>query len=77
MEALPEFEFPRHNLFDYTIELVEIGAEEVTSDDFIVGTVWGEVIDELMSTPKVLVDRSHFNADLTPEEVNILAILMK
>ena len=77
MEALPEFEFPRHNLFDYTIQLVEIGAEEVTSDDFIIGTTWGEVIDELMSTPKVLVDRSHFNADLTPEEVNILAILMK
>ena len=77
MEALPEFEFPRCNLYDYIIEVVGISADEVTTEDFVIGTLWGEVEDELLSTPKVLVDRSRFNADLTPEEVNILAILMK
>ena len=77
MNALPGFEFPRVNLYDYTIELVEITADEATPDDFILGPVWGDVLDESLSTPKVLVDRSHFNAELTPEEVNILAILMK
>ena len=77
MEALPEFEFPRCNLYDYIIEIVEISSDEVTIEDFVIGTLWGEVEDELSSTPKVLVDRSRFNADLTPEEVNILAILMK
>ena len=77
MEALPEFEFPRHNLFDYVIELVEIGEDETTSDDFIIGISWSEVLEESLSTPKVLVDRSRFNAELSPEEVNILAILMK
>lgn len=77
MNALPGFEFPRHNLFDYTVELAEVGIDEVTSDDFVLGTTWGEVLDEVLSTPKVLVDRSHFNAELSPEEVNILAILMK
>jgi hypothetical protein len=77
MEALPEFEFPRCNLYDYIIEVVGISADEVTTEDFIIGNLWGEVEDELSSTPKVLVDRSRFNTDLTPEEVNILAILMK
>ena len=77
MEALPEFEFPRCNLYDYIIEIVEINPDEVTIEDFVIGNLWGEVKDELSSTPKVLVDRSRFNADLTPEEVNILAILMK
>ena len=77
MEALPEFEFPRCNLYDYIIEVVEINPDEVTIEDFVIGNLWGEVKDELSSTPNVLVDRSRFNADLTPEEVNILAILMK
>ena len=77
LNALPEFEFPRKNLNDYTIELAEVGEEELTSDDFVVGPVWGAVLDESLSTPKVLVDRSHFNVELTSEEINILAIIMK
>ena len=31
----------------------------------------------MSATPKVLVDRSYFTAELTEEEINILAILMK
>ena len=28
-------------------------------------------------TSNILVDRSHFNVELTPEEINILALLIK
>jgi hypothetical protein len=74
VNAIPGFEFPRKNLYDYTIEVVEINADEVTPNEFVLATIEQE---ELSETPKVLVDRSRFNVDLTPEEINILALLMK
>lgn len=78
IDALPGFEFPRKNLYDYTIKVVEIPEEELLPDDFVLGIVWGEVLDDMMSdSQKVLVDRSSFNVELTSEEINILAILMK
>ena len=76
INAIPGFEFPRKNLYDYTIEVREIPEDELVPDDFILGTVWGEVLDELQ-TPNVLVDKSRFNEELTQEEINILALLMK
>ena len=76
--AIPEFEFPRKNLHNYTIEVVQIPEDEITPDDFVLGVVWSDIIDENLSgTPQVLVDRSSFNIELTSEEINILAILMK
>ena len=78
LNAIPGFEFPRKNLYDYTIEVREIGEDELTSDDFVLGTVWGDIEDAtLLETPNVLVDKSRFNIELTPEEINILALLMK
>ena len=75
---IPGFEFPRKNLYDYTIEVREIGEDELTPDDFVLGTVWGDIEDAtLLETPNVLVDKSRFNVELTPEEINILALLMK
>ena len=76
LNAIPGFEFPRQNLYDYTIELTEKPESDVTPDEFILGTVWGD-LDEVLETPKVLVDKSRFNIELTPEEINILALLMK
>ena len=76
LNAIPGFEFPRQNLYDYTIELTEKLESEVTLDEFILGTVWGD-LDEELETPKVLVDKSRFNSELTAEEINILALLMK
>lgn len=67
-EAIPGFEFPRKNLMDYAINVEEITSDEALTDDFIVGE--GE------SETTVLVDRSYFSADLTDEEINIIAILM-
>ena len=78
IDAIPGFEFPRQDLFSYEIKVVEIGEDELLPDDFVLGTVWGEIPDMCGSqTPKVIVDRSSFTADLTAEEINILALLMK
>ena len=78
INAIPEFEFPRCNLYDYKIEIAEINEDELLPDDFILGTVWGELSETNESQiPKVIFDRSSFSAELTPEEINILAILMK
>ena len=75
INALPGFEFPRVNLYDYDLLVVEVAMEELVDDDFLLGPVWGDLIVEDES--KVIVDKSHFNMELTPEEINIIAILMK
>ena len=78
IDAIPGFEFPRQDLFSYEIKVVEIGEDELLPDDFVLGTVWGEIPDaNALQAPKVIVDRSSFAADLTAEEINILALLMK
>ena len=76
LNAIPGFEFPRQNLYDYTFELTEKSERDVTPDEFILGTVWGD-LDEVLETLNVLVDKSRFNIELTIEEINILALLMK
>ena len=78
LEAIPGFEFPRVNLYDQTIEVVEVAQEDLVDDDFVLGPVWGEMgSEDSFETPNVIVDKSRFNIDLSQEEINILAILMK
>ena len=77
INSIPGFEFPRQNLYDYTIQVVTMGSDEITADDFVLGTVWNELSNDLSQTPNVLVDKSCFNCELTQEEINILALLMK
>lgn len=76
VDAIPGFEFPRNNLYDYEIKVVEMYENEIVSEDFVIGVVWNDSLD-LEEIPRVLVDRSSFTADLTEEEINILALLMK
>ena len=76
LNAIPGFEFPRQNLYNYTIEVVEIPESEAIPEDFIVGVVWDELLNDAQ-IPNVMVDKSRFNSELTPEEINILALLMK
>lgn len=75
INAIPGFEFPRKDLYDYNEYVTTINETETEADDFIVGTVWGEISD-VLDQSMVLVDRSSFSEDLTSEEINILAILM-
>ena len=75
INSIPGFEFPRKNLYDYSIETKEISQGELTPEDFVLR----EISDSpnTSGTPIVLVDNSKFNIELTQEEINILAILMK
>ena len=77
IDSIPGFEFPRQNLYNYEIKVLEIHEDELLPDDFIIGTVWEEISENNNQTPKVIVDRSSFSVDLTNEEINILALLMK
>jgi len=78
IDAIPGFEFPRKNLYDYEIKIDQISEDSVTEDDFIIGVVWNDLLDDPESeVPDVLVEQSSFKEELTSEEINILALLMK
>lgn len=76
IDAIPGFEFPRQDLYDYTVKQVTVPENEVQESDFILGVVW-EDLPDTQDVPNVLVEKSAFAADLTSEEINILAVLMK
>lgn len=77
IDAIPGFEFPRHNLYDYKIETEIKNEDEVLTSDFIIGMLWDEMPeDSINAVPRLMVERSSFAAELTSEEINILAILM-
>lgn len=76
IDAIPGFEFPRKDLYDYALETLVIDEDLVEDGDFIIGVVWDELDDGEYPKAQVLIERSHFNMELTSEEINILAILM-
>ena len=65
IDAIPGFEFPRKSL-EYTILEREIDNESVNIQGFFIENANGEGYE----------DASSFNATLSSEEINILAILM-
>ena len=64
IEAIPDFEFPRFDLYDYTLEQEEMPYGEAPADAFLVYQDREEGI--------CIVEKSHYNIDLTSEEINIL-----
>lgn len=68
-DAIPGFEFPRKNL-SYNIEQEERPKSDIEEGDFIIE-------ESSADTEMCLIDTSSFAEILTPEEINILAILMK
>ena len=77
IDAIPGFEFPRHNLYDYKIETEIKDEDKVLTSDFIIGMLWDETSEDSMNAvPRVVIEKSNFAAELTSEEINILAILM-
>ena len=76
IDSIPGFEFPRKDLYDYTLRTETIPEDQLQEGDFALGVVWGEIPDG-NTPPKVIVEKSTFNCELTSEEINILAILMK
>lgn len=81
IEAIPGFEFPRKPLYDYTIQTKVLPENEVEDGDFIIGVIWNQLEDNMdpnaLLVPDVLIECSEFNCELTSEEINILALLMK
>ena len=77
LDAIPGFEFPRVDLYDYTMQLIKIKENEIVEDDFVLGVVWDDSLEQIDDVPYVLVERSSFNNKLSEEEINILALLMK
>ena len=77
IDAIPGFEFPRKVIDDYVVETIIIEENECKEDDFIIGVCWDKLPEDATDfIPEVYVERSRFAADLTSEEINILAILM-
>lgn len=79
IDALPGFEYPRKNLYDYEIKVDVMKEQDTSIEDFIIGVIWADIADDIGNNDKpteVLVERSSFAEDLTPEEMEILAILM-
>lgn len=72
LDALPGFEFPRINLYDFMIDVETKHDNEVNEKDFVIGYLETEEND----APNVLIDHSYFIANLTFEEIDILATLM-
>lgn len=80
IDAIPGFEFPRKCLTDYTIETAVVPETEVTDGDFVIGIIWNSGFEDdpnIDGVPNVLIELSSFNVELTSEEINILALLMK
>ena len=44
-DALPGFEFPRVNLYDFTINEIIKPEDQVTDDDFIIGVLWDDTLE--------------------------------
>ena len=77
IDAIPGFEFPRHNLYDYTIQTEIKDEDKVLTSDFIVGLIWDDMPEDSVNmVPRVIIEKSEFTAELTSEEINILAIIM-
>lgn len=77
ISAIPGYEFCRKAL-DYTVDYKIIKEDEVTENDFLIGVVWDDDMEDNIDgePPLVTIECSYFTADLTSEEINILAILM-
>ena len=76
IDAIPGFEFPRKNLMDYEIKTTVKREDELLPDDFVIGVVWGTIPEDDAQIPNVIIEQSSFAAELTDEEINILALLM-
>lgn len=76
IEAIPHFEFPRKDLYNYTIDTKVVNEDELTEDDFILGLVWQDLPEGNDQIQRVIVDNSYFAETLTSEEISILSVLM-
>ena len=62
IDALPNFEFPRHNLYDYNIDQEIKPESELLEEDFVLGLLWDDTLDDEDEgqPPLVAVEHSFF-----------------
>ena len=46
IDAIPGFEFPRVNLYDYTLQYEVKPEDEVEEDEIIIGLLWDDTLEE-------------------------------
>lgn len=79
IDAIPGFEFPRKKLdFVLDYEVLNKDEQNISTNHLLNAAVEDGVIsiDEEYNDNTQIVDTSHFEMDLTSEEINIIAILM-
>lgn len=79
IDAIPGFEFPRKKLdFVLDYEVLNKDEQNISTNHLLNAAVEDGVIsiDEEYNDDIQIVDTSHFEMDLTSEEINIIAILM-
>lgn len=68
MDAITGFEFPRVNLQNYELLIINVPKDKIVEEDIII---------KENEDATFMIDRSAFLEELTLEEINILALLMK
>ena len=63
-------------MYNYELKTEVISEDQVQEGDFVIGIIWEEISND-NKPPKVIIEKSTFGCELTSEEINILAILMK
>ena len=56
--------------YKFLLDTIQRDFCEMTDDE------WNDSLEQIEKIPRVLVDRSSFNVNLSQEEINILALLM-
>ena len=79
IDAIPGFEFPRKKLdFVLDYEVLNKDEQNISTNHLLNAAIEDGVIsiDEEYNDDTQIIDTSHFEMDLTSEEINIIAILM-
>lgn len=76
VSSLPEFEFPRINVYDFKLCTLIKKKKELKDTDFIIEELPLNPQDP-SGSPDCKIEHSYFRMVLTAEEINILALLME
>lgn len=47
IDAIPGFEFPRVDLYDYHTEVVQVKENTIDEEDFVIGVIWEELPEDV------------------------------
>ena len=47
IDAIPGFEFPRVDLYDYHTKVVQVKENTIDEEDFVIGVIWEELPEDV------------------------------